>query len=371
MEFAVSATSIRGYVRSRDLSGMEKEKKAPNITISRSILWVLIAGGFALGVFVGRGTWLFSAGGATKTAEEFRRNGEDFTYIRPSIVEGNTEPRKIRELKPFRYKIDALVQEKIDNDDASSVSVYFRDLDNGNWFGIREDEKFSPESQLKIPILIAYLKWSETNPLVLRKKLLFRRIGAPVAPRYLISPKPLNAGSEYAVNDLLFRMIAYGDNNAYGLLMANLPPLYLHMVAKDLYVDYDPDVTGDSLTLSAYASYFRVLFNASYLNEEMSEKALRYLARSVFRDGMASGIPAGVDIASKTGERVMSFVDSEGESTEVLQLHEFGIIYHPERPFLLGVTARGNDFRKLSKVIRDIASLVSSEVDQQVSMLEP
>jgi len=166
-------------------------------------------------------------------------------------------------------------------------------------------------------------------------------------------------------------MTAYGDNDAYALLLANLPPAHLHKVAKDLYVNYDPEVTGDSLTLSAYASYFRVLFNASYLNEELSEKALRYLARSVFREGMASGIPSDVKIASKAGERVIKIVDSEGLPAEVLQLHEFGIIYHPERPFLLGVTARGSDFRKLARVIRDITSLVSSEVDQQVTSPEP
>ncbi len=348
---------------------MNNGKKVSNISISRSILWVLIAGAFALGVFVGRGVWLFSAGLTDMTAGEYRQSAEDFAYIRLSITEGDAETRKIRELKPFRYKVDALVQEKIDDDEASSVSVYFRDLDNGNWFGIREDEKFSPERQLKLPILIAYFKWSETNPLVLRKKILFRDVGVPVAPRYLRSPKPLKAGSEYAVNDLLFRMTAYGDNDAYTLLLANLPPAYLHNVAKDLYVNYDPEAaeTGESLTLSAYASYFRVLFNASYLSEEMSEKALRYLARSVFRDGMVSGIPHDIDIASKAGERVM---ESPG-TDEVLQLHEFGIIYHPERPFLLGVTVQGSDFRDLARVIRDITKLVYAEVDSQTSSDAP
>ncbi|MEK6742722.1 MAG: serine hydrolase [Nitrospirota bacterium] len=350
---------------------MNEVKKVTNITITRSLLWVLIAGTFALGVFVGRGTWLFSGGLADRTGSGYRQPVEDFAYIRLSITEGNAETRKIRELKPFRYKVDSLIQKKIDEEAALSVSVYFRDLDNGNWFGIREDEKFSPEIQLKLPILIAYFKWSEDNPLVLRKKILFRGIGVPLAPRYLRSPKPLDVGSEYAVNDLLLRMTAYGDNDAYSLLLANLPPAYLHKVAKDLYVNYDPEVTSDSLTLSAYASYFRVLFNASYLSEEMSEKALRYLARSVFREGMASGIPPDMNIASKTGERVIRTVDIEGAPTDVLQLHEFGIIYHPERPFLLGVTARGGDFRDLALVIRDITSLVYAEVDSQSSEETP
>jgi beta-lactamase class A len=343
---------------------MEKTAKAKKITIYRSILWVVIAGAFALGIFLGRGTWLFDAGQSERAVQRLS-TAEDFAYIRPTIIEANPDQRKTRELKPFRYKVDALIRERLDNDEASSVSVYFRDLDNGNWFGIREDEKFSPESQLKLPVLIAYFKWSETNPLVLRKKIFYRGVGGPFEPRYLRSPKPLAAGKEYTVNELLFRMTAYGDNSAYALLLANLPPAHLHKVAKDLYVNYDPERMEDSLTLNAYASYFRVLFNASYLNEEMSEKALRYLSRAVFRDGMAAGIPSGVSLASKAGERIITTPNDEGVPSEVLQLHEFGIIYPPERPFLLGVTVRGNDFPSLARIIRDITGLVYAEVDQQ------
>lgn len=336
---------------------MEEHKKERTITIGRKLLWVLLAGAFALGVFFGTGLWLFG----DRDAESYQRTLEDFSYIRPSIMESAPEARKARELKPFRYKVDALIQKKIEAEEASSVSIYFRDLDNGNSFGIRENEKFSPESQLKLPILIAYFKWAETNPLVLRKKIFYRGVGGPFEPHYLKSPKPLEPGRDYTVNELLLRMTAYGDNSAYALLLASLPPSYLHKVAKDLYVNYDPDKKEDSLTLNAYASFFRVLFNASYLNEEMSEKALRYVARSVFRDGMAAGVPPGVDVACKAGERVFESPGTEG----VFQLHEFGIIYHPERPFLLGITVRGGDFEDLARVIRDITGLVYEEVDSQ------
>ncbi len=349
---------------------MEKTAKVKNITINRSILWIVIAGAFALGVFLGRGTWLFYTGQSERAVQP-TSTGEGFTFIRPTITKTNPDLRKIRELTPFRYKVDALIQEKLDSEEATAVSVYFSDLDYGNWFGIREDEKFSPESQLKIPILIAYFKWSETNPLVLRKKIFYRGVGGPFEPRYLRSPKPREPGKEYTVNELLFRMTAYGDNSAYALLLANLPPAHLHKVAKDLYVNYDPEKKEDSLTLNAYASYFRVLFNASYLNEEMSEKALRYLARAVFRDGMAAGIPPDVRLVSKAGERIIPTPDADGKPSEVLQLHEFGIIYHPERPFLLGITVRGSDFRSLARVLRDITGLVYAEVDQQSGSSKP
>ena len=44
------------------------------------------------------------------------------------------------------------------------LSVYFRNLNNGPWFGIRENEGFAPASLMKISILISYLKMSETDP---------------------------------------------------------------------------------------------------------------------------------------------------------------------------------------------------------------
>jgi beta-lactamase class A len=339
---------------------MEQQKLPSNISINRSFLLVVIAAVFALGVFVGRGVWLFGTSGRGASGV----GSEDFRFIRRSILQnGLNDPRKIGELRPFRYKVDALIDEKIEAGEATFVAVYFRDLENGNRFGIRENEPFSPEEQLKLPLMIAYYKWAETNPLVLRKQLAFTPAALPPEPRMLRPPHPLEAGRSYSVNELIFRMVAYGDNASYALLAGNLPPARLRRIFKDLYVNYDPAKKETAFSLSAYGAFFRVLFNASYLSEEMSEKALRALSRSSFRSGMAAGLPVNVDLASKAGERVAS--TGEEENGEVLQLHEFGIVYHPLRPFLLGITVRGSDEDDLAAVIRDVTELVYQEVDEQ------
>jgi beta-lactamase class A len=215
--------------------------------------------------------------------------------------------------------------------------------------------------------MMAYFKWAETNPLVLRKTLTYKGTENQAEEQKHIKPlAELQPGKRYTVNDLIFRMIAYDDTSAYSLLSANLPPGRLDRIFKDLNVEYDPhkDKEEDSLSLSAFAGLYRVLYNASYLNEEMSEKALRYLSKSTFRDGMASGIPQNIELAGKHGERTEA-VTKNGEEDELYQLHEFGIIYHPNRPFLVGIMVRGNDFNKLMKVVRDITRLVYEEVDQQ------
>ncbi len=84
-----------------------------------------------------------------------------------------------------------------------------------------------------------------------------------------------------------------------------------HLCFQGLYVEYDPHKQEDSLFLNAFAAFYRE-FNASYFSEEMSEKALRYLSKSTFRDGMSSSIPPNIDIASKHGERTIS-IKEDGE----------------------------------------------------------
>lgn len=340
---------------------MNDTKKSKNISVNRSVVTIAVIAAFATGILVGRGSWLFGPGREPSAAGVLPAASEEFRYIRQSLQqETASEGRKKRELKPFRYKVNSLIEKLVREETLSTASIYFRDLDNGNRFGIREQDLFSPENQLKLPLLIAYFKWAETDPLVLRKKLTVAG-GDRSTYRYLNPPSIVQPGALYSVNDLLFRMVAYGDNDAYALLAANLPAKRLHTIARDLYVNYDPSKKEDFLSLSSYASFFRVLFNASYLSEEMSEKALRYLTRSSFKKGMASGVPPEVEVANKAGERIIA----GGEGQEVLQLHEFGIIYHPRRPFLLGITVRGEDYEDLAAAIRDITRLIYEEVDRQ------
>ncbi len=50
---------------------------------------------------------------------------------------------------PFKDRVNELVEGMLSAGRASHISVYFRDLNNGPWFGINEKEEFSPASLLK------------------------------------------------------------------------------------------------------------------------------------------------------------------------------------------------------------------------------
>jgi hypothetical protein len=156
-------------------------------------------------------------------------------------------------------------------------------------------------------------------------------------------------------------MIVHGDETAFSTLVENLPAERLDRVFRDLYPDYDPGRIDESVTLSGYAPYFRVLYNASYLERDASEHALDYLARPANKTGIAAGVPKTVEVASSFGQGTIPVSGSAGE----LQVSEIGIVYHAGRPYLLGIIGRGGDREALEVLLRDISRLVYREVDQQ------
>jgi len=340
-------------------------KRERSIAVGRSQLLVLLALAFCFGLYVDRGIGLF-AGGRDGIGDEFPATGEGaYRYIRssPRLATGE-RARPDRGLKPFRYKVKAAVEKSLKAGEATIISVYFRDLRDGHRFGIREQEKFSVDANLKLPLMIAYLKWAESSPVLLNRRFSYtdNHEGSPADPG---SPQGrLENGRTYKVSTLILRMIADNDSQAYTVLAANLPPAYLQRIFKDIYINYDPTKRDEPMPFSAYASFYRVLFNASYLNRDMSEKALRFLSKASYRDGIISGVPQDIDVVAKHGERVIED-PATGLPSGLMQFHEVGIVYYPRHPYIMGVMVRGRDPLNLKKVVRDISALIYHEVERQ------
>jgi hypothetical protein len=121
-------------------------------------------------------------------------------------------------------------------------------------------------------------------------------------------------------------------------------------------VTNDPSDATNSISVVGYSGFFRILFNASYLNREMSELALELLALQDFPSGITAGVPRGVTVAAKFGETLPARPGGE------LQLHEFGIVYAPSGPYILGIMTVGNARDVQAKVLRDLSALIYSEV---------
>lgn len=95
------------------------------------------------------------------------------------------------------------------------------------------------------------------------------------------------------------------------------------------------------INIKNYASMFRILFNASFLSPELSEKALEILANSNYGQGIRAGISdKSIVVADKYGKRDEK--DRHGKLW-VKQLHNIGIVNYPGKPYLLGIIIKGSD----------------------------
>jgi hypothetical protein len=88
----------------------------------------------------------------------------------------------------------------------------------------------------------------------------------------------------------------------------------------------------------------------------MSEKALAYLARTDYRKGLVAGVPPTIAVAHKFGLRRMN---------EMKQLHDCGIVYYPDHPYLLCVMTSGPVPDYLDTTIADISRFIFEAVDRQ------
>lgn len=266
---------------------------------------------------------------------------------------------------PFKYKIEALIIKEIKNKRVRNVSVYYRDLHDGPWFEINKKKEFNPASMMKVPVMIAWLKRAEKDPEILKRFVKYEEAKNPVPEQYTKPALTLTAGQSYSIDELLRYMMNYSDNKATSLLIKSLGENELNDVLDRMDVNYRPNEDGNIITIHGYSGFFRILYNAAYLNREMSEKALQLLSMQDFPSGIAAGVPKGIKVAAKFGEVVPE------DRNQDIQLHEFGIVYHPKNPYILGVMTQGRDFAGQSAIIQDISKMIYSSVDSSLRTTRP
>jgi beta-lactamase class A len=286
------------------------------------------------------------------TFTETRSQG-NYKFINPLLECDSANFEQDNNLYNLKTKIETVIKIHSDNGDSSFTSVYYRDLNNGPWIGIDEKEDFSPSSLIKVPLMIVYYKMAETDPSILQKTLKYSEPydynNQNFQPQITIVPE-----QEYTIEQLIESMIIYSDNAAYTLLSNNLDAQVIIKTYNDLGVDISKGLSnpsGNILSVKAYASFFRILYNASYLSPIMSEKALNLLSQVKFKQGINAGVSSSLTVAHKFGER--QYLD-----TKQKQLHDCGIVYLPGKPYLICIMTRGNDFTRLTAVIKDISSVI-------------
>ncbi len=310
-----------------------------------------------LGVFVG--IFIKPYALPTPKSRSVRENNDSYKFINPILYvdNANASGSKYQDLKT---KINAFIKSTTASKYATAVSVYFRDMNSGQWIGINENDEYTPASMLKVALLIAYLREAETDPGVLDKLVRLSPNSYNLNSLQTYQPKdPILPGNTYTISDLLLRMSISSDNNAMALLTDAISTSSVTELYKDLELPVDENGEVTHLSPALYSHFFRILYNSSYVSHSLSEKILDILSRTDFTNGLQAGVPDGTTISHKFGERTVT--DSEGIPRE-RQLHDCGIVYFPEQPYFLCVMTKGNDFKPLEGVISSISKITWDDI---------
>lgn len=290
--------------------------------------------------------------------KEVRQEG--YKFINPLLECEFEQNHEIKKHIPFENKLKQRINDEVLNQNPDmNIAIYFRNLNNGPWIGINEDENFKPVSLLKVPIMIVWLKEIEEDSNLAKRTFIYEKSKGPSDIYQYVPPEVrMEEGKAYSVEELLRRMIVDSDNEAMYILKKNIPSEKIIKVYKDLSVDYlVSEAENNFISVKEYASFFRILYNSAYLNRESSEKALEILSQVKFKEGLVEGIGNNIIVAHKFGE-----FDTLGKDNKNKQLHDCGIVYYSKYPYLLCVMTRGGSYENLTSAIQNIAKITQEIV---------
>ena len=320
--------------------------------------WLPLAAFFLVGIAVGSyfRPLPFHGSSSACQLQPIRSGGYDL--INPLLICEVAGQQEFPEFSPLKATITDFVAAHTDSQ--TKVSVYFRAYGAGKWITINENEMYIPASLLKVPLMVAFYKLAETNPQLLSEKIQYKGDFDFDDMQKYQPEKKLVKGKFYTVEDLIYRMIVYSDNNSANLLGNRMDNQSLREIYSELGVQFPrdlPDNTPPLMSVKSYSLFFRILYNATYLSREMSEKALDLLTKADFPGGIEGSVPSDIKIAHKFGEAA--------ESTSVKELHDCGIVYYTGHPYLLCVMAKGPLNADLEQVIRGISKIIYDYMDRK------
>ena len=322
----------------------------------------------ALGLCVGAGAGYFEGkAGADSLVNSMKQSfapieekGTPYTFVRPLLAYHTPEATTLGDYVSLKSSLQNNIDSAVKDGDATRASVYFRDLDAGRWIGINQSDTYYPASLLKVPTMIAYYKNAEEDPSLLSQNIIYDPSVMPTDP--FTAPSDLVAGRSYSVQELISRMITDSDNGATFTLLGTMNSDFLNAVYTALGIQNPGNDSADyQISARTYGLFFRVLYNATYLSPENSERALRLLSQTTFNNGLSAGVPKGTVVAHKYGEHILS---TNGVATGI-ELSDCGIVYYPAHPYLLCVMTSSKDASTSDAVIANISRVTYSAIGQE------
>lgn len=299
---------------------------------------------------------LFSQSGLDDV-KELRHQKSFFTN--PLLDCTTLKHSKVRTLINLEIILKAEIKKMEQQGLANKISLYYRELNTGSWIGVDEDAQYFPASLLKIPFMMAAFRQAELNPDFLDRLVPVDSMKSEYIQNLGNNGFRLTVGSQVTILKLMENMIIYSDNHSKDILVRHIEPHILESVFYDFGFDiYNEKNIGKVVSAREYSTFLRVLYNATYLNREHSNQALEILSKVRYKKGIPAGIPSDIVVAHKFGESSYNFGNEK-------LLHDCGIIYLNDKPYILSIMTAGTSFENLQTVIQSISMITYNHVNSR------
>lgn len=282
--------------------------------------------------------------------------GSEYSFLNPS-QSLYAKKDLIVNIQPLRDQLTAYEKNK-----DFTVGIYFEYLPTGASIAVNKDIALWPASLIKIPVAMAAMKkveegkWKLSNELVLLDDDKSSEFGT-------LYQQP--SGTKFTIESLMRASLVDSDNTAHFIFLRNLEyeeieDLYNHLGLEDILESVrsakQSTQEDNRMTAKRYSVFFRSLYNATYLSPEYSQKFLDILVGNTNHEYLAKTLPEGIPFAHKTGIRKddNSFADS-------------GIIYLPNRPYLLTVMIQRKKGEAEDKEVKKIMDDISQSVYRYIT----
>ncbi len=224
----------------------------------------------------------------------------------------------------------------------NSMSLYLEYLNTGSNTSINKDLKIWPASIAKLPLAIVIMKKVENGDLRLGDLVAITDADRDNRSGNLYQTI---SGVSFSIDQLLSSLLVDSDNTAQHMLLRQINVNDMQDLISQTGLDELADAQG-KVSAKQFTGFLRVLFESSYLQIGNSEKILKLLSQSTFKDFLSQGIPDTVTFAHKYGEDdpTKTYIDS-------------GIVYLPSRPYMLTVMLQGMAARHAESIANYLSIL--------------
>lgn len=142
-------------------------------------------------------------------------------------------------------------------------------------------------------------------------------------------------------------MVQKSDNTAKNLLQIYYDELKIRPTIEETHRLLGLNDDSNIISIDQYAGIYRILYNAEYLDGEMSDKALEILSQTDYNNGLTKYLPSEIKVSHKYGVR-------QYRDDKTYQLHDCGIIYSTN-PYILCVMTNGKNLEKQENIVAEIS----------------